>query len=369
MRFHHTSASKIIRPASRDPLKPGMSSFVMAAVFLTISGVTGPNLHAALNGQELQGNGSTGTPVPVTATAPGAVAQTLIDQPNPPEIASVTASGLMTPQQFGALRGKPADYRFSYGADANQIGELRVPPGAGPHPVVILIHGGCWRAEFSTLGVMGPMADALKAKGIATWNIEYRRLPQSGSGWPGTYLDVGRGVDYLRSIAVEHHLDLSRIIVVGHSAGGHLAMWVAARSHLPKDSPIYLSDPLQIRGVIDLAGTANMEAFIPLEQHGCAGAVVEQLLGGNPTQVPDHYTQASALKMLPLGVSQTLVWGQRDDIAPISLGETYTEAAKRLGENVRLVIISAVGHFEIASPFSTAWPAVEGEILSLLANQ
>jgi len=124
-------------------------------------------------------------------TALGVVAQTPSDR----------AAGLMTPAQFQALPSKPADYRLSYGTDANQFGELRVPSGVSPYPVAILIHGGCWKAEYSTLRDLAPMADTLKAKGIATWNIEYRRLPQAGSGWPGTYLDVGRGVDYLRSIA------------------------------------------------------------------------------------------------------------------------------------------------------------------------
>jgi acetyl esterase/lipase len=161
------------------------------------------------------------------------------------------------------------------------------------------------------------MADALKAEGIATWNIEYRRLSQSGSGWPGTYLDVSQGVDYLRSIAGDKKLDLTRVIVVGHSAGGHLAMWVAARSRLPSGSAIYVKDPLPIRGVIDLAGTADMEAFIPIEQHGCHGAVVEEMLGGKPVDVPDRYAQASAIKMLPLGLSQVIIWGRGDDIAPI----------------------------------------------------
>jgi acetyl esterase/lipase len=145
------------------------------------------------------------------------------------------------------------------------------------------------------------MGDALKAKGIATWNIEYRRLGQPGSGWPGTYLDVGN-VDYLRSIAVQRHLDLSRVIVVGHSAGGHLAMWAAARSRLPKSSLIYVSDPLPIRGVIDLAGAPDLEALIPTEQVGCRGPVVEQMLGGKPAEFPERYAQASAIKMLPLGV-------------------------------------------------------------------
>jgi acetyl esterase/lipase len=129
------------------------------------------------------------------------VAQTPSDQPNPPAAGSVSAKGLMTVAQFQSLPSNPADHRFSYGADANQFGDLRLPSGAGPHPVAILIHGGCFKAEYATLRDLAPMADRLKAKGIATWNIEYRRLAQTGGGWPGTYLDVGTAVDSLRSIA------------------------------------------------------------------------------------------------------------------------------------------------------------------------
>ncbi len=295
------------------------------------------------------------------------VAQTPNDRP--PAARAVSAATVMTVAQFQALSSKPADYRLSYGTQANQFGELRIPPGAGPYPVAVLIHGGCWKAEYAKLGELGPMADALKAKGIATWNIEYRRLAQAGSGWPGTYQDVGRGADFLRSIAAQNHLDLSRVIVVGHSAGGHLAMWVASRSRLPKGSLIYVSDPLIIRGVIDLAGTADMEAFIPVEEYGCGGAVVEQMLGGKPAEVPERYAQSSAVKMLPLGVPQTLFWGRKDDIAPISLGERYTRTAKQAGDPARLVSFPEIGHFEIASPFSTTWPAVEREILSLLTRR
>jgi acetyl esterase/lipase len=277
--------------------------------------------------------------------------------------------GLMTPAQFQALPSKPADYRLSYGTDANQFGELRVPSGVGQYPVAILIHGGCWKAEYGSLRDLAPMADTLKAKGIATWDIEYRRLGQAGSGWPGTYLDVGRGVDYLRSIAVQNHLDLTRVIVVGHSNGGLLAMWVAARSRLPKDSLIYVSDPLPVRGVIDLGGVVDMEAFIPLEQEVCRGAVVEQVLGGKPAEVPERYAQASAISMLPLGVPQTVIWGRRDQFVPISLLEKYTQTAERAGDPARLVSVPEVGHFELASPSSAAWPAVEGEIVALLAKR
>jgi pimeloyl-ACP methyl ester carboxylesterase len=213
------------------------------------------------------------------------------------------------------------------------------------------------------------MADALKAKGIATWNIEYRRLGQAGSGWPGTYLDVGRGVDYLRSIAAQNHLDLTRVIAVGHSNGGLLAMWVAARSRLPKSSLIYVSDPLPIRGVVDLAGIIDLEAFISIEQHICGGAVAEEVLGGKPAEVPERYAQASVIKMLPLGVPQILIWGRRDQFVPISLLEKYAQTAEHAGDPARMVSLPEAGHFEIVSPFSATWPAVEGEILSLLAKR
>lgn len=273
----------------------------------------------------------------------------------------------MTVPQFQALPSKAADFRIAYGGDANQFGELRVPSGAGPHPLVILIHGGCWKAEYATLRDLAPMGDALKGDGVATWNLEYRRLGQPGSGWPGTYLDIARGVDRVRSLASQHALDLSRVVVVGHSAGGHLAMWVAARSRLPQSSPLYSRDPLPIRGVVNLAGTADMEAFIPYEMSGCREAVVEGMLGGSPTEMAERYSQASAIKLLPLKIPQVVIWGRRDDLIPVSLAEKYTQAAKQAGDSVRLVIFPDAGHFEIASPLASTWPAVRGEIRALLS--
>ena len=301
--------------------------------------------------------------------ATSVLAQKPTEGNKPLEIPPNSAGGHMSAEQFQALPSNPADYRIAYGKDVNQFGDLRVPPGPGLHPVVILIHGGCWKADFATLRDLAPMAEALKTEGIATWNVEYRRLSQSGSGWPGTYMDVGKSVDYLRSIATDKKLDLHRAVVVGHSAGGHLAMWVAARPRLSSGSALYVKDPLPIRGVIDLAGTADMEAIIQFEQHGCGGAVVEEMLGGKPVDVPERYAQVSAIKMLPLGLRQVLIWGKNDDVSPISLGEKYTLAAKQAGDPVRLVSIPDVGHFEIASPFATTWPTVRSEIRALLAEQ
>jgi acetyl esterase/lipase len=272
----------------------------------------------------------------VLLTVNGIHAQASLKGGKAAEASVNNSAALMTPEQFVALPSKPADYRSSYGNGTDQFGELRIPSGAGPHPVAILIHAGCWKAEYATLRTLAPMADALKEQGIATWNIEYRRLGQAGSGWPGSYLDVGTAVDHLRSLVARYRLDLTRVIVVGHSAGGHLALWVAARRRLPGDSPLFVKDPLHIRGVIDLAGTGDMEAFIPEEQRACQGAVVEEMLGGKPANYPERYRQVSAIRMLPLGVPQVVIWGRLDSIAPLSLGETYIQKAQRAGDTARL---------------------------------
>jgi acetyl esterase/lipase len=133
----------------------------------------------------------------------------------------------MTPEEMEALPSKAPDWRIAYGTDSNQYGELRVPDGTGPHPLVILIHGGCFKAAYGKAQYFGAMADALKADGIATWNIEYRRLGQPAAGGR-TYLDVGRAVDHVRAIAREHQLDLGRIAIVGIRRVG---TWRRGRQH------------------------------------------------------------------------------------------------------------------------------------------
>lgn len=273
---------------------------------------------------------------------------------------------LMTPADLQALPAKPADHRLAYGDSPIQVGELRVPAGRGPHPVVVLIHGGCWRAPFSTLRDLAPMGDALKAVGIASWNIEYRRLPQPGSGWPGTYQDVGRAIDKLRGLAGPYSLDLTRVAVVGHSAGGHLAMWAAARQRMPRTSPLFVADPLPLRGVLNLAGTIDMTANIAHMEEICGDTVVTKMMGGGPAAVADRYEAVSAGRHLPLGVPQMLVWGEHEDYVPRALAERYADAAVEAGDRVRLQVIPGAGHFEIASPTSDAWPRVLGYIRLVL---
>ncbi|HEX6322499.1 MAG TPA: alpha/beta hydrolase [Vicinamibacterales bacterium] len=272
----------------------------------------------------------------------------------------------MAPGELAKLPVDPADLRVQYGSSANQYGELRIPSGQGPHPVVVLIHGGCFKASYATLRDLAAMADALKTAGIATWNVEYRRVGEEGGGWPGTYRDVGAAVDHLRVLARQHPLDPGRTVIVGHSAGGHLAMWAAARSRVPAGSEIHSADPLRVRGVLNLAGPVDLTANIAGYEGLCRDAVVTGLMGGTPSEVPDRYAQASAIRLIPFGVPQVLLMGEHEDFVPRPLAESYARAAAQAGDSVRLIVIPGVGHFEIASPRATTWPRVESVIRSLL---
>jgi len=270
---------------------------------------------------------------------------------------------LMTPAELRTLPTKPADKRISYGSHADQFGDLRIPSGPGPHPVVILVHGGCFKMGSATY--MGMIADALKSEGIASWNIEYRRVMRGG-GWPTTYLDVGRGVDHLRAIAVEHNLDLDRAILVGHSAGGHLALWASARSRIPAGSDLYVTNPLKVRGVVDLAGPVDMTANITGYETLCRDTVITALMGGTPAAVPERYAQASPIKLLPLGIPQVIVMGTYEDFVPRPIAEAYVRAATQARDPARLIVIPEMGHFEITTANEPSWSIVRSAIRSLL---
>jgi len=266
------------------------------------------------------------------ALAPLGWATLAAAQAEPKQPTSTGAAGkLLTPQDLEALPRRAPDRRIAYGNSRQQYGELRVPAGRGPHPTAIIIHGGCFKAAYATADYAAPIGDALKDQGIASWNIEYRRLGDPGGGWPGTYRDVGRAVDYLRTLAKPYNLDLSRVVLVGHSAGGHLAMWAAGRSRVPKESALFTS-----------------------------------LMGGTPKTRPERYAQASPIKLLPYGLPQVLVLGTHEDFVPMPLMRAYADAARRAGDSVRVVHVRGAGHFEVASPRSYAWPPVMRAIRALL---
>ncbi|MFN8573726.1 MAG: alpha/beta hydrolase [Gemmatimonadaceae bacterium] len=273
---------------------------------------------------------------------------------------------LMQPGALATLPSQSPDARLAYGSDSSQVGELRVPTGAGPHPVAVLVHGGCFKAAYATRRDLAAMGDALKAVGIATWNVEYRRLDQPGGGWPGTYVDVATAIDHLRVLAREYPLDLSRVVLVGHSAGGHLALWAAGRARVPLASALHTPEPLPVRGVLDLAGSVDLTDSIARYERLCQDAVITRLMDGSPSTVPEHYASASPRALLPLGVPQVILIGEFEAHVPRPLAEAYVRAATQAGDSARLLIVPGAGHFEIASPRTSAWPTVLSAIQTLL---
>lgn len=271
---------------------------------------------------------------------------------------------MVTWDEIVAQTAPPADHRESYGADPLQFGELRLPAGgAGPHPVAVLLHGGCWRSEYD-LGHVAPVSEALARAGVAVWTPEYRRIGDPGGGWPGTFQDVAAATDHLRHLAERFPLDLSRVVLVGHSAGGHLALWLAARGELAAGSELARPDPLPVRGVVSLAGITDLREYAA--GTGNCNAAVPQLLGGGPETVPERYAQASPIERLPLGVPLRLVHGARDPIVPLSQSERLAERARARGDDAQVIAIDGAGHFDVIAPFAPAWAAVQQAVLELL---
>jgi acetyl esterase/lipase len=265
---------------------------------------------------------------------------------------------MMTSQDLLALPQPPADRTLAYGPAPQQVAELRLPKGRGPHPVVIVVHGGCWQAPWAFDQVRS-LARALTAEGWATWSLEYRRIGDEGGGWPGTLEDVARGADHLREAAKDHPLDLDRVVALGHSAGGQLALWLAARPRMHEGS---LPGPLRLRGVVSLAGITDLRAAAA---GGVCGDAIPQLLGGPPQDHAVRLRESSPIELLPLGVPVHLVCGARDAIVPIDQARAYEAAAKKAGDTVRLEVVEGAGHFELVNPDSSAWPAVRDAVRAL----
>ncbi|PHN07447.1 alpha/beta hydrolase [Flavilitoribacter nigricans DSM 23189 = NBRC 102662] len=263
-----------------------------------------------------------------------------------------------------ALPVAPADAVISYGPDSLQFGELRLPSARNqPFPVVVIIHGGCWLSAYD-LHLMDAMATSLTEAGYATWNLEYRRVGDREGAWPNTFLDVAKGVNYLREIADEYQLDLDHVVVTGHSAGGHLALWLGAQDQLPAGSELKTGDPLPLSGVVSLAGIVDPAGYLVREGQSC-GTSVDELIGGLPENMPERYRQASPLQMAPLGVRQVLVSGMEDPIVPLTHLQPYFEQARAKGDRVKIVKVKNAGHFEVIAPGSVAWPKIEKAIRKL----
>lgn len=266
-----------------------------------------------------------------------------------------------------AREAPPPVARIAYGPAAEQFADLRLPAGstAGAAPLVIVIHGGYWRSRFG-LDYFGVACGALARVGLATFNIEYRRLGNAGGGWPGTFEDVARAADMAPTLAERYPVDPAHVLALGHSAGGQLALWLAARRRLPETSPLWSPSPVSLVGAVSLAGVVDLRRAWELR---LSGNVTEQLLGGSPDTVPERYAVTSPYALLPLGAPQVLFHGDRDDNVPIELSERYAERARALGEPVTFEPLAGAGHFELVDPATPEWGAVERQALRLAVGR
>lgn len=235
-----------------------------------------------------------------------------------------------------------------YGASESQVGDLYLPNTISP-PVVCLLHGGFWRMPYGR-EEFNPVANDLAARGYAVWNLEYRRLGEPQGGWPETLQDVASGVDHLATLAAEGTpLNLSQVVVVGHSAGGHLALWCADRKSrqgvLRRPTRVFPVAAAGLAAVADLARTFAL---------GAGNNAVGQLLEGSPEQRPERYMAASPAALLPLGAKQLIIHGTADEVLPIEIARTYVHAAEAAGDEVQYCELAGAGHMDYLDPNSEA---------------
>lgn len=257
-------------------------------------------------------------------------------------------------KEITELGYRAADQHLAYGTEPEQYLELWLPAGhSAPAPLVVLIHGGCWLAEYDVSHIR-PLAAELAASGFAVIALEYRRLGQEGGGWPGTFVDISLGLEFIASME-DPRLDLSRVILVGHSAGGHLALWATGRPLLEQTASLYREKPFTPQAAIGLAAITDLAAYSEGE-NSCQQATAK-LVGGSPAEKPERYAQASP-SQLGTAVPVVLLHGDQDPIVPISQAEALPQA--------KLVRLDGAGHFDLIHPGTAAFPRLLTLIEELL---
>ncbi|THD59712.1 alpha/beta hydrolase [Phenylobacterium sp.] len=278
-----------------------------------------------------------------------------------------TTMAFAGPAPISAYQSQPRhrpDAEVRYGPAPAQVAELYLPKSKlSPHPVVVLLHGGCFLKEYEGFAQVSAIAADLAARGYAVWNLEYRKLGEAGAGYPGTFQDVATGIDRLRAEAPKYGLDLGRVIAVGHSAGGHLALWAAARGRLPASSPLHTADPVKIRAVISLAGIGDLQGQGRAFALPCGDDTIDRLVDTAHRNQP--FADTSPAELLPTGAKVVMVHGVYDAVMPPYTGLDYAEKVRRAGDHADVVTIPDAGHFDLVIPTTAAW----GEVAAVLDRE
>lgn len=249
---------------------------------------------------------------------------------------------------------KPHVHR--YGKDPAQYGELWLP-GGEPAGTVVIVHGGFWRASYD-LALGRPLAGDLAGRGYAVWNLEYRRS-DAGGGWPATFEDIAAGIDLLAQLPV----DASRVVAIGHSAGGHLAVWAAGRASLPIGAPgaaprVALTAVVSQAGVLALADCAREDV---------GGTAALDLMGGGPEDLQAAYRLADPMAAVPIPAAVLCLHSRNDDNVPFRYSVRYVEAAVRAGGRAFLQETGG-DHFTLIDPASPDWISVTSALPELFAG-
>lgn len=266
-----------------------------------------------------------------------------------------TMPPVMTYADFQDLEQPASPRALAYGDDPLQHVDLWSPRGAGPHPVVFMVHGGCWQTNIATAEIMNRMAQAFVDKGVAVWNVEYRGVDVDGGGYPGTFADIAAVSDLLRDKGADYGLDTSRTVALGHSAGGHLAIWMAGRGRIGTDSPLHASDAQKLRAVISIGGLPDLEQARVEAAGACGSDTVDRLVGQGRS---NPFADTSPVELLPIGIPQVLVSGEADVIAPPRFAHDYAAKVRKNGEDIRVIDVPDQGHFELITPGTRAGDTV-----------
>lgn len=263
-------------------------------------------------------------------------------------------------------RGQPT-LQIRYGPASTQVVDVFTPQGTGPHPVAILVHGGCWSSTTAGREQLRHLGAELATRGVATWSIGYRRADDPGGGYPGTYLDIAMAFDRLRDEAPRLGFDLSRSVAIGHSAGGHLALWAAARAGLPSGSPLRVQDPFLPKAVISIAGIGDLRAFAPYIPLICGPGIAGKLQSsGNPPDI-DPFDDVSPAALAPSRGPVVLISAVLDRLVPPYVAYGFEQTMRCKGkDDIELVHVQDAGHFDPVTSGTPAWRELLRRVEQLL---